>query len=207
MKILSLCAAAFLLLTPAHGQDHSRMDPHERLGRLVGEYEIAGRIWASPAAEPRTISGTARWTRSHDGTQLHEHFTLEVGGRQLTGDAWIAWRPDAQRYELTQLDDFSSTSFWLVGSWDEERERISLHDLEETRAAGRPAMRWEYHEVPEGFVKEIYRSDGEGGWVLMSDYRYTTPDDPGPRTTEIPGVVEVPMEEGFRWVVVEIWSS
>lgn len=33
-----------------------------------------------------------------------------------------------------------------------------------------------------------------------------TPDTlPGPRTTELPELVQVPMEEGFQWSVVEVW--
>jgi len=90
---------------------------------------------------------------------------------------------------LAQVDDFNPTSFWLVGEWDAERERIALHDLAETRLPGRPALRWEYRFEPNGaFVKEMLVADGEGGFRLASDYRYLPAQRPmatEPRTTKI----------------------
>ena len=206
---LAVLLGALPTALPVPPVQRPEVPPQARLEALVGEYLVEARLWHAPGAEPITASGEATWELTHGGAYLHERFTLDVQGRELKGDAWMRWSEAAQRFELTQIDEFHPSTLWLTGAWDPEHARISLHDVAATRAEGARPMRWDYaFEGFGGFVKRILHpaEEGEGGWSLASEYRYVPVDNPvrGPALTRVGGVARVPMAEGFQWPVIEV---
>lgn len=153
--------------------------PEALLDRLLGSYTIEARMWRDPGTQPRSFSGGASFERAHEGRFVRESFTLNAGGRELSGDAYLAWRPEAKRFELTQIDAFSPTTFWLTGAWDAERERLAFRSVPASRIPPREdELRWEYRFEEDGvFVKEMLGPDANGDFYVKSDYRYVPRDD------------------------------
>ena len=169
------CASSSSTRLPTSRQD--AVDNDARLDRLLGSYRIEGEIRGRDGGPPRSIEGRATFRRSHGGRFVHEHFTLRTPEGELEGDAWIAWRPAAGRFELTQVDGFAPTTIWLTGSWDVERECLALASLPGSRTASAGRLLWDVRFEDDGsIVKELRRSSepadpGDAG-ELRSSYRY-----------------------------------
>lgn len=153
-------------------------DPQQaRLDRLLGTWEVHARLLPAAGADPLELAGRSTFARSHEGTFVHEDFVLETPDGPVRGDAYLAWRARSGLYELTQLDAVAPETWWLTGTWDEDRGRLAFR----TVTAGREHasdLRWEYRFEPDGgFVKEMLLPTAEGGWRLASDYRYVRPRD------------------------------
>lgn len=158
-----------------HGQAEHQT-PEALLARMVGEYEIQARMWPTPGSKALEFRGKASFSRSHGGQHLHETFELDRprGEGTISGDTYISWRPQAERFELTQIDGFSPVTFWLTGQWDPQRERLALRSTPTSRVAPFDGeLRWEYsYEANGTFIKEMLVPDGNGVFHVQSEYRY-----------------------------------
>lgn len=149
--------------------------PEALFDRLIGSYEVVARTWPTPGADPIPFGGRATFERSHGGKHVHESFVLEADTGPIQGDAYLAWRPVIERFELTQIDSFSPVTFWLTGAWDETRARLAFRS-----APDRPqqdGLRFEYRfEEGGGFVKEMLVPGSDGVPRLASEFHYIPKD-------------------------------
>jgi len=149
-------------------------DPEAVLDRMLGTYRIEARVFRTPGGEPELGTGEATFQRSPGGRYVHEHFVLRFGGQELPGDAFLVWRPLAERFELSQIDEFKPLTLWLTGSWDAPAERLRFRNVAASRVGPLDhELHWEYRFEPGGvLVKEMAVPDASGQPVLRSDYRY-----------------------------------
>jgi hypothetical protein len=162
--------ARMTLAVPGEGAA-AATTPDERLDRLLGRYEVEGRMWRTVGAEPDTFGGTAHFERSHAGRFVRESFTLEHAGHTLSGEAYFAWRATPERYELTQLDSFNPRTPWLTGRWEQSDGCLRFQEVAHDPGAG--AVRWEYRFADDGsFLKALALAEPDGTYRVHSEYRY-----------------------------------
>jgi len=164
-----------IFLQPAHAVGFVNDDPAgaDHMERMIGVWDIQGRIRSGPTAEFTALNGRSTIQRHYSDGQIREVF--ELGGR-FKGEIFMNYARAHQRFELFQIDMNSSngSAIFLVGEFGESR--LKFRGIENYPQWGiKPSLdiKWEYVFLGDGtFRHEIYLKDPKGDYFLQSDYHY-----------------------------------
>ena len=96
-----------------------RMQPgpeHQKLAKLAGTWDVAGKFWMSPEASPVETKGTATFETIFDGRFLEEEYQGEWMGQPFTGKATIGYDRAAKPYVSTWIDSMSTGLMAMRGT-------------------------------------------------------------------------------------------
>ena len=102
--------------TSFHGADKT---PQQRMARFVGTWDVQGRVWVAPDADPVPAVGTAIYEWVLDGVFLHTRFKGEMMGETFSGVGYETWSEARQKHIGTWMDSTESEIFQFEGGWDE----------------------------------------------------------------------------------------
>lgn len=164
------------LVSPAYakGFHDGAKSGAELMKKMIGEWEIEGRIRSGPAAEFASLNGRSTIVQHYSPGQIKEVFVL---GGSFKGEVYLNHSEAHERFELFQIDMNSSrgSAVFLTGEFSDSR--LKFKGFENYAQWGiKPALdiRWEYVFFEDGtFTHEIYLKDPKGEFFLQSDYHYT----------------------------------
>lgn len=141
--------------------------------KMIGEWEIEGRIRSGPASDFASLNGRSTIEQHYSVGQIREVF--ELGGR-FKGEVFLNYSEAHKRFELFQIDGNSTrgSALFLVGEVSDTR--LKFKGMENYPQWGiKPSLdiKWEYVFYEDGtFRHEIYLKDPKGDYFLQSDYLY-----------------------------------
>lgn len=187
----ALVAAAALtwpLAAPAqeHGGDAGRAammeayekagtpgEPHARLDRMVGDWELEVRFWIDPEGEPSVSHGTSsnRWVM--DGRFVEERVTGDFMGAPFRGLGFTGYNNVTEEYEATWMDNHS-TQIYRYRGWMDDDGRLVLVSEVKDPVTGKTIENRSVSEFvsDDEMVVKGYEDRGEGEALTM-ELRYT----------------------------------
>lgn len=154
----------------------SASEADQLFSKMLGSWEVKARAWSVKSNKYRGLSGSASFDRKLNEKYVHETFTLDWFGTILSGEGYLKYSPVHQRFDLVQLDDFSSSPLKLIGTWDAVKKILSFRPVfnhAQWDDKDPLKLRWDYFMYEDGsFKKEIWEPGKNGEYMLTSDYHY-----------------------------------
>jgi len=107
--------------------DGKDMDPHQRMARFVGTWDVQGRFWIAPDAEPVTGVGTAIAEMDLEGQFLHTRFKGELMGETFVGVGYETWDEARGKYSGVWMDSRQPEIMSYEGEWDESGNVLTVY--------------------------------------------------------------------------------
>lgn len=140
-SVLLSCLLAFCLVVPAQAGDPPEQkaeDPmtaammaaatpgenHAKLVEMCGEYEVTGKMWMDPAAEPMTTAGKSAMKSVLDGRYVVEKSAMGSDGMKMEGMGITGYDNIAGRFFSTWIDNMSTGMFQVAGDYDEQGRMV-----------------------------------------------------------------------------------
>lgn len=159
---------ALIILTPDQ--------VNELFNKMLGSWDVKARAWSVKSNKYKDLTGSATFNKKVNDKYIHEIFTLDWFGTKLYGEGYLKYSPIHQRFDLVQLDDFSSSPLKLIGTWDPVKQILSFRPVfnhsqwDEKEPLN---LRWDYYLYEDGsFKKEIWEPIKNGEYFLTSEYHY-----------------------------------
>lgn len=144
--------------------------------KVLGSWTVKARAWSVKSNHYKDLAGTAFFDKKLNGQYIHETFSLDWFGTLLSGEGYLKYAPLQQRFDLVQLDDFSSSPLKLIGTWDAAKKILSFRPVFNHAQWDEKIplkLRWDYFIYADGsFKKEIWEPAKNGEYMLTSDYHY-----------------------------------
>ncbi|MFN0008198.1 MAG: DUF1579 family protein [Planctomycetota bacterium] len=150
-------------------------DPGAPIFELDGSWKIEGREWMAPGAEPKALSGTARWNRGLGGAAMREAWTIETGRRPITGETTLT-RSAPDTYEAVEIDEVTGEHACFTGVWDAKQRTLTLDRFVPQRSGKieqRSLRRWVYRFDADGkFRREELAGPAGSELVKVAELQY-----------------------------------
>ena len=98
----------------------ARGEQHKRLEAMAGTWEMKGKSWMDPSAEPMVWGGTASRKMILGGRFLHEEVASEMMGEVFTGLGLLGYSNLTGKYCYVWLDNMSTGIMVSEGTCDEK---------------------------------------------------------------------------------------
>lgn len=142
------------------------------LSKMKGRYKIESRILIE--GDYKSVEGKARFEEQLGG--IEETTTLRFMGNDISLRAYIKYSPRYERFELVQVDEAAESILKLTGYWNPSTNTLEFRPIDhhsQWGSTGTFALQWNYTFNEDGrFVKTMKIPDGEGAWILQSNYHY-----------------------------------
>lgn len=99
-------------------------EAHERLARLVGEWDYTMTWWMAPDAEPEESTGTLSASMIMDGRYLVETWEGTSMGQPFNGQAITGYDNFNQEYVSTWIDNMSTGIMTSTGQYDPAQDAL-----------------------------------------------------------------------------------
>jgi hypothetical protein len=93
--------------------------PHERLQKLVGEWDVAVKSYEGAPDKPVESKAVARMETMLEGRFLRQTFEGEFGGQKFTGIGITGYDNAQEKYTGVWMDSFGTGMMHITGEYDE----------------------------------------------------------------------------------------
>jgi len=137
---------------------------HEFLGKQVGTWDVAGRYWMAPGADPMVAKGVAEQQLVLGGRFLQQKFTLGMGGMSMEGLGYWGWDTVTDQWVMTWMDDHGPYLYIYRGTTEADGTH-RMRGKEPHRVTGKPlidaefTMKWKNDDA---FDMTVYMPDADG---------------------------------------------
>ncbi len=99
--------------------------PHERLQKMVGEWDVAVTAYEAGPDNPVESKAVARMETMLEGRFLRQTFEGEFNGRNFTGIGISGYDNALEKYVGTWMDNFGTGIMSLTGEYDEDTQTLT----------------------------------------------------------------------------------
>ncbi len=150
---------------------------HEHLAKSVGEFDVAGKMWMSPDAEPMQSTATAKRRTVLGGRYLIEEYKSEFMGMDFEGMLIQGYDNLAQEPFSIWIDSMSTWPAFARGEKGEDgvvEFRGVMKDV--MTPGGRPSRSNMRNTANGGCVMSMYDTVPGGGEYKVMELTYTKKD-------------------------------
>lgn len=146
---------------------------HERLQKLVGEWDVAVKSYEGDPDKPVESKAVAKMETMLEGRFLRQTFEGEFGGKKFTGIGVTGYDNAQQKYIGAWIDTFGTGMMHITGNYDAATKTMSEIG-EATTPLGPMKFRMVTKEVnADKFTFTMYMVLAEGVEQLVMDNTYT----------------------------------
>jgi hypothetical protein len=106
-------------------QPEPKLEQHEWLQQLVGEWTVTAEATMAPGAEPMGMESTER-TRSIGGLWVMSEMTASLAGTPFTSIMTLGYDPKKKAFVGTWIDSMQTHMWHYVGTLDETKTVLTL---------------------------------------------------------------------------------
>ena len=146
---------------------------HERLQKLVGEWDVAVKSYEGDPEKPVESKAVAKMETMLEGRFLRQTFEGEFGGRKFTGIGVTGYDNAQQKYIGAWIDTFGTGMMHITGEYDESSRTLTEMG-EATMPTGVMKFRMVTKEVNDDkFTFTMYMVLSEGVEQIVMENTYT----------------------------------
>lgn len=144
------------------------------LAKLAGKYDVAGKFWMQPGADPIDSKGTATFTSIMDGRFVQQDYEGEMMGMGYRGMGILGYDRLLKRYSEHWIDNLSTSPTYLTGTSADGGKTIEFSGkMPDPESGGEVATRWVHtHKSDDQFVFEMYVGE-KGKEAKIMELTYT----------------------------------
>ena len=101
-------------------------EPHQRLQRLVGEYDVESEMVMQPGAPPQKSKGKQKYAAIMGGRYIHGDFTGEMMGMTFHGASLMGYDNFKKKYFSAWIDDMGTGIMLAEGTASKDGKVITL---------------------------------------------------------------------------------
>mgnify|MGYP001269884827 CR=1 FL=1 len=134
-------------------------EPHEYLGKSLGEYDVVMRMWMDPSGAPMESKGTAKRYWKIEGRWLMEDLKGEVMGQPYQGFGITGWDNTRKQFVTTWSDNMSTSLMVARGSISADMKTMTMiGEMDEpmTGEIGKAVMYKSIEKSPDVQVFQAY---------------------------------------------------
>jgi len=93
-------------------------EPHAKLAKLAGTWEVKTKSWMDPALPPEETTGTCEFRMALGGRYLEQRFEGSMMGRPFSGIGFTGFDNAKKKYEAFWIDSVGTGMMIMTGTAD-----------------------------------------------------------------------------------------
>jgi len=99
---------------------------HERLGEILGSYDVTMKMHMVPGEPPMESKGTAEFAWFAEGKWLQENWSIEMMGQKVKGIGHLGYDNFKERFVWCKLDSMQTCMNTAFGHFDKSGDNLIL---------------------------------------------------------------------------------
>jgi hypothetical protein len=98
---------------------------HQQMAKMVGSWDVDGKMWMDPKAPPTDSKGTAQFSAIFDGRYIRQDFQGSMMGMPFTGIGIDGYDRGQKLYTTVWIDSMSTSTFTCTGTASADGKTIT----------------------------------------------------------------------------------